>query len=236
MQRLIINLKKLISEKTILIIENHYLGAVIERKQFDTFYHEHPRTYSFTSFFKISKLLDMNILDCTFPKRYGGNIRVIFCRSIKQKNNFSKLMRNELFLFKKLLKLKGNIKIWRKNGREKILYLVKKYGPLPAKAFPGRAAILLKILNLNEKNIKSIYEKKDSHKIGFYAPGTRIPIKSDIFLKKIDKKIPIINLAWHIKDEIKNYLYKQNIRNKILNVVNERDLDARGSQLFRRKP
>ena len=223
LQRLIINLKKLISETTILIIENHYLGAVIERKQFDTFYHEHPRTYSFTSFFKISKLLGMNILDCTFPKRYGGNIRVVFCRSIKQKNNFSKLMRNELFLFKKLLKLKGNIKIWRKNSREKILYLVKKYGPLPAKAFPGRAAILLKILNLNEKNIKSIYEKKDSHKIGFYAPGTRIPIKSDIFLKKIDKKIPIINLAWHIKDEIKNYLYKQNIRNKILNIVNERD-------------
>ena len=165
----------------------------------------------------------MNIIDCTFPKRYGGNIRVVFCRSIKQKNNFSKLMRNELFLFKKLLKLKGNIKIWRKNCREKILYLVKKYGPLPAKAFPGRAAILLKILNLNEKNIKSIYEKKDSHKIGFYAPGTRIPIKSDIFLKKIDKKIPIINLAWHIKDEIKNYLHKQNVRNKILNIVNERD-------------
>ena len=37
-------------DDTKIIIENHYLGAVLSGNQFDTFYHEHPRTYSFTSF------------------------------------------------------------------------------------------------------------------------------------------------------------------------------------------
>ena len=54
---LINNLRKLVSDETYLIIENHYMGAVIKKNQFDTFYHEHPRTYSATSFFHIAKNL-----------------------------------------------------------------------------------------------------------------------------------------------------------------------------------
>ena len=75
LSNLLKNLKKIITSNTYLIIENHYLGSVLEKKQFDTFYHEHPRTYSFTSFLKISNILDMKIVNCTFPSRYGGNIR-----------------------------------------------------------------------------------------------------------------------------------------------------------------
>ena len=63
-------------EDTLIVIENHYLGAIIERNQFDTFYHEHPRTYSLTSFVHIAKSLSMKIVLAEFPKRYGGNIRV----------------------------------------------------------------------------------------------------------------------------------------------------------------
>ena len=38
LQLLIKNLKKLISDETVLIIENHYFGSIIEKNQFDTFY------------------------------------------------------------------------------------------------------------------------------------------------------------------------------------------------------
>ena len=37
--------------------------------------------------------------------------------------------------------------------KSEILNLNQKYGPLPAKAFPGRAAILLKVLNLDKKTL-----------------------------------------------------------------------------------
>ena len=101
--------------------------------------------------------------------------------------------------------------------------LNKKYGPLPAKAFPGRAAILLKMLNLKKINIDCIFEQPNSIKIGFNAPGTNIPIKSDKYLKKRLHKRPIINLAWHIKKEIKKYIINLKINSKMINIIDNKD-------------
>ena len=95
----------------------------------------------------------------------------------------------------------------KKFNQIKKLYI--KNGKLIAKAFPGRAAILIKLLNLNENYISAVYEKPKSKKIGYYIPGTKIPILSDnLLFKKIkQKKVSIIiNLAWHLSKEIKNYL------------------------------
>ena len=73
---LIKNIKLISSKETKVIIENHYLGAIFKNSQFDTFYHEHPRTYSLSSFEFIAKSLKKEILDFQFVSRYGGNIRV----------------------------------------------------------------------------------------------------------------------------------------------------------------
>jgi len=223
LSELIQNLKKLLSRETILVIENHYLGSIIEKKQFDTFYHEHPRTYSFKSFIKISKLLGTNIISYKFPKRYGGNIRVIFSNKIKKKLNFDKIINQEKKYFLNIKKLSKDIEVWRERKLKIINSLVKKFGPLPAKAFPGRAAILIKLLDLNERHISKIFERDKSIKIGNYAPGTKIPIVSDVHLKKIDKDVPIINFAWHISKEIKNYLKKDSVKNKVIDILNQQD-------------
>ena len=223
LRELIKNLKKLLSEKTIIIIENHYLGSVIEKRQFDTFYHEHPRTYSLKSFTEISKLLGVNLISYKFPKRYGGNIRVIFSNNFTKKNNLVKIIKREKLYFKKIKKLSNDIEIWKNKKLNIINALVKKFGPLPAKAFPGRAAILMKILNLNKQQVSAIYERDKSIKIGNYAPGTNIPIISDKNLRKIDKNIPIINFAWHISKEIKVYLKKNFIKNKVLDILSQQD-------------
>src|SRR3954447_12209634 len=66
----------LMGEDTILVVENHYLGAVLAKNQFDTFYHEHPRTYGLTSFTHIAGSLGKAVVAVEFPGRYGGNIRV----------------------------------------------------------------------------------------------------------------------------------------------------------------
>jgi len=223
LRELIENLKKLLSEKTIIIVENHYLGSVIEKRQFDTFYHEHPRTYSLKSFTKISKLLGVNLISYKFPKRYGGNIRVIFSNNLTKKINFKKIMKQEKLYFIKINKLNKDIETWKNKKLKIINALVKKFGPLPAKAFPGRAAILIKMLNLNKQQISAIFERDKSIKIGNYAPGTNIPIISDKNLKKIHKNIPIINLAWHISKEIKIYLKKSFIKNKVIDILTQQD-------------
>ena len=217
-------LKILVSRNTIIVIENHYLGSVINKNQFDTFYHEHPRSYSLTSFFKIAEKLNMSIKECSFPKRYGGNIRVILSSNFNKYKKPTKISDENKF-YKKMLQMQKLITNWKMNKKREIFKLNKKYGPLPAKAFPGRAAILIKLLNFNNKNISAIYEKNNSKKIGYYAPSTRIPILADIKLNQIDKKIPIINLAWHIDAEIKKYLKKNKVKNKIVTIVEKKDFN-----------
>ncbi|KZR79922.1 hypothetical protein PMIT1342_01867 [Prochlorococcus marinus str. MIT 1342] len=208
---------------TILAIENHYLGSILDKNQFDTFYHEHPRTYSFSSFEFIADSLSMYISSVEFPKRYGGNIRVI----LKSKENssqdnettFDSLILNESQFCNKLALMTDFIKSWKISKYSEINSLVTQYGPLKAKAFPGRAAILIKLLQLDTSHISATYEQPNSPKIGHYIPGTKIPILSDESIDFKTEQQPIINLAWHIGDEISVYLKNKGFSADIINIL-----------------
>ena len=216
-------LRVIMHDNTVVVIENHYLGAVIERKQFDTFDHEHPRTYSYNSFLFIAESLGLQLLDVNFPSRYGGNIRVIMGKKEKFNsidNDYSDILEKESHFFDELNAMNILINKWKVEMKDTLDKNIKLHGPLNAKAFPGRAAILVKLLGLNTSMIEAAYEKPGSMKIGHYLPGTRIPIKSDeeLFDKLADEKI-ILNLAWHIKSEIKEYLQEHNFSGEILNIL-----------------
>ena len=103
--------------------------------------------------------------------------------------------------------------------------IVKKYGSISAKAYPGRAAILINLLGLNKDFISNVYEKKMSLKLGYLVPGTNIPIISDeLFIRENEKKKIILNLAWHINKEIKSYLKKElNYKGKVIDILSKRD-------------
>jgi 2-polyprenyl-3-methyl-5-hydroxy-6-metoxy-1,4-benzoquinol methylase len=224
-QAIIKNLKKIITDKTLIVIENHYLGSVLDKMQFDTFYHEHARTYSFESFLHISKLLNLDIIKVSFPKRYGGNIRIFLRKkSGKNKISFSKIKKKENNFLKEFSNMRKNIKIWKVKKRKEILFYYKKYGKISAKSFPGRAAILIKTLGIDEKIISAVYEKSNSLKIGNCVPATKIPIISDelFFENKLEEKI-IINFAWHISAEINNYMRMRGFKGKILDIIGKND-------------
>jgi SAM-dependent methyltransferase len=210
LEEVIVSLKELMTEKTIIVIENHYLGAVIDKKQFDTFYHEHPRTYSYKSFLFIAESLGVNLLHVEFPSRYGGNIRVFFGnRDVYniQEDKKDEILLKEAQYFDKLKAMGNQIEEWKKEMKEKLAQLKDEYGTIKAKAFPGRAAILVKLLDLDENIVSACFEKPGSMKIGHYLPGTRIPIKSDDQLfETIKEEKVILNLAWHIQGEIDKYL------------------------------
>jgi len=199
LQSLINNLKILSQDNTKIVIENHYLGAVFNGGQFDTFYHEHPRTYSFRSFEFIAQSLEVNVLDAEFVSRYGGNIRVYL--GVGDKNQ---LDIDESHFSSAFIKMSTDMLKWITETRVMIDNHVSKHGLMRAKAFPGRAAILIKLLGLNENHISAVYEIKGSIKVGHYVPGTRIPIlpEVELFAKK-DLKKPILNLAWHLPSEVR---------------------------------
>jgi hypothetical protein len=223
-------LKELMTPRTMLVIENHYLGAVLDRCQFDTFYHEHPRTYSLSSFLEIAKSLGASLCGAEFPSRYGGNIRVFINGPVVEENAraVSDVLEKESRYRDQFLKLQANVERWKASMSARIKSLVAKYGKLSAKAFPGRAAILVKLLGIDRESIEAVYEKPGSMKIGHYLPGTRIPIKSDDELFSLASKPPVlINLAWHISAEIDGYLKQHGYQGSVVDILDPREFSAR---------
>ncbi len=218
---------RLMSSSTLLIVENHYFGSVLSKSQFDTFYHEHPRTYSLTSFKYIAQTLNAKMVDAEFPARYGGNVRVIMQRAAddgKVESSLSSVFEAENLFEQNLIELGRKIPQWVAFKRKALKELTDKYGPLPGKAFPGRAAILVKLLDIDENTLSAVYEKPGSMKIGHYLPGTRIPILSDSeFEHRPNKHAPIINLAWHISEEIHKYLRENGCDSKIIDIFSTQE-------------
>jgi len=213
---------------TKIIIENHYLGAVLKGNQFDTFYHEHPRTYSHRSFMYISDSLNKGIINVDFPSRYGGNIRV-FIGNKNFKNEFINYNPYEIEIIESQFAemfdgMNVGIEKWKKNKKEIIFNYVENNGKIKAKAFPGRAAILIKLLELDENLISAVYEKPGSMKIDHFVSGTNIPILSDdLLFQNTNLNEPILNLAWHIGDEIKEYLKINGYTGEIIDILSTED-------------
>jgi hypothetical protein len=215
---------------TRIVIENHYLGSVLEKKQFDTFYHEHLRTYSLTSFFHIAKNMDMHVETVEFPKRYGGNIRVTLEAGARPgagptawEENFKARMRT----------LADQVGKWKQRKRlqllEEIVHdnsaasagIIPVSLPLPAAAFPTRASLLFGLLGFDERHIEAVYES-GKQKPGHYVPGTRIQIRHDSDFNWT-RSGPVINMAWHIPDEIAANWRKRGYQGKFIQIIAEED-------------
>ena len=212
---LIANLSRLLGPDTKLAIENHYLGAVVDGLQFDTFYHEHPRTYSFRSFEFIAAKLGRSIERVDFPERYNGNIRVII--GTGQAGPLPE--RDEEGFIPTVATFQARIAEKREAVRARLKALVAQHGPLPAKAFPGRAAILIHSFGLDETLIDATYERSCSQKIGNYVPGTRIEIRdeADFIRDRLESPV-LVNFAWHIQTEIERYMRANGYQGEILPV------------------
>jgi hypothetical protein len=203
------SLRLMVKPETVVIIENHYLGTVLATNQFDTFYHEHPRTYSLTSFEHIAKRLDGHLLSTSFPKRYGGNIRVCIGRfgmtSGPESANLAAV--DESAFPAQLAKCEIIIDQWKREARAAIDTLRAQGVELHGKSFPGRAAILVTLLGLDADTMPVVYEKPGSLKVGNYLPGTRIEIKSDeLWISREVQPDAMLIWGWHIADEIAAYL------------------------------
>ncbi len=192
----------LLDQNNLLVIENHYLGSVLEKNQFDTFYAEHIRTYSATSFEFIAKKLNVEIKSIQFPRRYGGNIRVYMSRNPKyltEKENV-----DEANFPQRFTRIQSTYDRWLGNSLDQIEQILKN-GPLLGKSCPARSVMLYSSLEMNLEKMPAVYEHPRSPKLGFCVPGTSIPIVSDAMLGQEESQDMIL-WSWHIAYEIIPYL------------------------------
>ena len=80
---------------------------------------------------------------------------------------------------------------------------------------PSRASTLINYVGINQDLINCIFEIKNSHKIGYYAPGTNIPILEEkaSSLKKYDF---LILFSWHIADDLIKNIKKKGFKGKFI--------------------
>ncbi len=221
-------LNVLLGPETLLVIENHYLGAIVARDQFDTFYHEHPRTYSLGSFEVIADRLGLVLSRVAFPARYGGNIQVLMSRVLPQSDETAAVIAQtraeEATFGRALAAMQERVRHWKARKSAQLAKLVATHGPLRAKAFPGRSAIPVKLLDLDVADLACVYERDTSIKVDHYVPGTRIPIVADAGIDVTDAA-PILNLAWHIRDEIHAFMRQRGFSGEIVDVIHPDDFE-----------
>jgi len=157
--------------------------------------------------------MGLNVMDVKFVSRYGGNIRVYLGSGPSSSINVDETKFGEQFKA-----LADQMEEWRISTKAMIEKYVSEQGKLRAKAFPGRAAILIKLLGIDSDLISAVYEIKGSIKTGHYVPGTRIPIFPEADLYKMDMTQPILNLAWHIPKEVRENLKKNGYTGKVIDI------------------
>ena len=135
--------------------------------------------------------MKMKIIDYKFVKRYNGNIRIYLSytgKVYKTKNDIQKKLISERSIINQVRYLQKKVDYWRLKKKKQLHKIVKEKGPIAAKAFPGRASIILNLLKLDSNFISFIYEKNSSLKNNKYAPGTNIKIVKEKFFSEKEKQ------------------------------------------------
>jgi hypothetical protein len=155
----------------------------------------------------VLKKINLKIFDIKKTKIHGGSLRVFISHSIsryKIKKTVNKVVSEELSFgldkdstyTKFSLEVKNNIKHIKKT----ILDLSKKNARIIGYGAAAKATVMISLLNLNNKVIKSLYDKA-SFKHNKFIPSSNIKINdfNDLKFEKLDY---VIIFPWNIKNEI----------------------------------
>ena len=214
-------IRRLLDEDGYYCFENHYIMEILEKVQYDTFYHEHLRTYSLISLDKLFQLYDLHLIDAQIVTRYGGSIRCVVSKNKKSKSQrlISLIEKEKKVLIDNTEKtyetFNLNVINSKKNLINKILELKNENKKIIAKSCPARAVVLLNYCGLNDSHVEYIAEQPTSLKLDYYVPGTHLKIISDDILID-DKPDYVLLLAWHLKNPIIDKWKKKGLNSKFI--------------------
>ena len=214
-------LVKLLDDEGYFCFENHYIMEILEKVQYDTFYHEHLRTYSLISLVKLFEMYNLNLFDAQIVTRYGGSIRCIVSKKKQKKSERlqSLINKEKILLIDNSLKTYNNFVsniISSKNDLiNKILELKSQNKKIIAKSCPARAVVLLNYCGLNNTHLDYIAEQPTSLKLNYFVPGTGLKVISDDILKDEEPDY-ILLLAWHLSEPIINKWKNRGLKSKFI--------------------
>jgi len=206
---IITNVKKLLKQDGIFVIEIQYFVDTLEKMNFDNVYHEHLSYFTLTPLVYFFKHNGMEVIKVQRVDSHGGSLRVFIKKadgkfevddSVERILEYEdKIGINDYDLYEQFGK-----KVY--DARDKLVkYIkgIKEQGKIVAGyGAPAKGNTLLNFCKIGHEYVDYIVDDNPL-KIGLFTPGTHIPVVSS---ENLDKKRPdyILILAWNFAEEILN--------------------------------
>lgn len=201
------NVKLLLKEDGIFVIEVQYFVDTIEKMTFDNVYHEHLSYYTLTSLNFFFKKHGMDIFNVQRVDSHGGSLRV-FVKKTGGKHEINEEVK-KIMDYEKSIDIE-DLETYKKFAnkvyevKEKLIsYIqdIKNQGEsIAGYGAPAKSTTLLNFCNIGKDFIDYVVDDNPL-KIGLYTPGAHIPVVSSEYL---DEKTPdyVLILAWNFTHEI----------------------------------
>lgn len=214
------NVRDLLSNDGIFVSESQYLLDIVEKKEFDTIYHEHLRFYALKPLQLLFSKYGMSLVDAERISAAGGSIRVYAKKGKHPMNARVKdLIKAEekagLYSLEKLMAWGKEIHAVRNDLLALLLKCKKTGARIVGMGSPARANTLLGFSHITNELLDYAVEKNGSPKIGLYTPGTHIPVIDEAQLYKDQPEYALI-LSWHIGEELIKIMRKNGYKGKCI--------------------
>jgi len=200
--------KKILDEKGIFILEHADLFYIIKNNIFDTICHEHLGFFSSKIIIEMIKSNGLKVFDHEYNDINGGSSCYYICHQkanykIKKNNIKASLLKEskiglhskkifEVF-FKKILKEKTKLQKLIKEINNKKL-TIHGYGA------STKGNVLLQFYDIENKDVNYIADRNPL-KYNLFTPGTKIKIISENYSRRLKPDYYLV-LPWHFKEEI----------------------------------
>ena len=210
-------IKKILDDKGVFVLEHVDLYYIIKNNIFDTICHEHLVFYSSKIIIEMMKNNGLKVFNHEYYEINGGSSRYYICHSktnFKVSKNIKKVLLRENL---QGIELKKTYKLFFTkilNEKIKLIKLIKKIKneeqDIHGYGASTKGNVLLQFYNINNKVVNYIADRNPL-KWNSFTPGTKIKIISESQSRKIKPHFYLV-LPWHFKNEI--LIREKNIRKK----------------------
>lgn len=202
-----VGLTKILKPEGVITLEFQHILTLVEKNQFDTFYHEHCSYLSLYTASKIFNEAGLRIWHVEKLPTHGGSLRIYGCHAENLRptmNSVGEVLNSELAagLQTELFYLSFQNRVNQiKNEFLEFLIAQHKLGKkIAAYGAAAKGNTLLNYSGVKCDMISVIYDKAKS-KQGKFMPGSHLPIVSPSEISN-DKPDFLIILPWNISNEI----------------------------------
>jgi novobiocin biosynthesis protein NovU/D-mycarose 3-C-methyltransferase len=199
--------RELLAEDGLVTIEVPYVGALLDRLEYDTVYHEHLSYFSVRSLLSLSERVGLRAVRVDRVPVHGGSLRLYLSRSAAAHGV-------EVRAFEAEERLAGGTDVARyrrfahdvQAGRAELVGLLTRLlgegKRVAGYGAPAKGNTLLNYCGIDTQVLPYTVDKNPL-KVGLFTPGTHIPVREVAALSNgVSRPDYVLILAWNFADEI----------------------------------